>query len=184
VYNRIDLVYLRKQGWLEPSRRYSLGWTMGDEPSGRIQYLAYANYLLLDFKVREYDEEKWTPVRQTVHFDQTPTHFGGQRRWFLCPGCDRRCRILYGGARFFCRKCYRLSYRSQSEDSAQRAISRTQATRRRLGGSESIDDYFPPKPKGMHWKTYNRLVEADEEAARRADAKLMGFFARLQRFKR
>ena len=34
--------------------------------------------------------------------------------------------------------------------------------RKRLGdtvGSAFEQDEFPPKPKGMHWKTYNRLEE-------------------------
>lgn len=180
AYKRIDLAFLRKKGWLWPGSRYSLNWTMGGEPSGSIQYTAFENYLLLDFNVRDFGEEEWIPVQQTVHFDQTPVYFGGQRRWFLCPRCDGRCRILYGGAKFFCRKCYRLQYRSQSEDFAQRAITRAQSVRKRLGGFEGIDDPFPPKPKGMHWKTYNRLQEQDELAARMWDAMMMGFMARLR----
>ena len=33
---------------------------------------------------------------------------------------------------------------------------------------ERIDDPLPPKPKGMHWATYNRLVERHEELADRS----------------
>jgi hypothetical protein len=172
---RIDLKYLKKRGWLKPGYRYSLSWTLGDEPSGNINYTAHEGHILL---------EEWTPVTQTVRFDYTEVHFGGQRQWFLCPRCQRRCRIVYGGSRFYCRKCYRLKYQSQAEDSAQRAITRAQATRKRLGGFEGIDDPFPPKPKGMHWKTYNRLEEADERAAQRWDAMMMGFIAKFDRFKR
>ena len=41
------------------------------------------------------------------------------------------------------------------------------AERRRLGGSESLVEEFPPRPRGMHWATYRRLealeVAADEQ---------------------
>jgi hypothetical protein len=33
----------------------------------------------------------------------------------------------------------------------------------KLGGSPSLAEPFPEKPKGIHWRTYNRLVN---EAAR------------------
>jgi hypothetical protein len=171
--NRIDLKYLKKRGWLNPGYRYSLSWNMNGEPSGKINYTAHEGHLLLDFKVRDYDEEEWTPVKQTIRFDYTHVHFGGQRQWLVCPRCQRRCRILYGGSRFYCRKCYRLKYQSQAEDAVQRAVTRAQRVRKRLGGFEGIDDPFPPKPKGMHWKTYNRLEKADEEAASRLDASVL-----------
>ena len=103
-------------------------------------------------------------MKQTVHFDETPVHFGGMRRWFMCPRCNRRFRVLYGGERFYCRKCYRLQYQSQSEDACDRQLSRARKIRRRLGGMEGVEDPFPPKPKGMHWKTYNRLQAIDESA--------------------
>ena len=66
----------------------------------------------------------------------------------------------------------------------QRTITRAQPTRKRLGGFEGIDDPFPPKPKGMHWKTYHKLEAADEMAAQRLDAMLMGFIAKFVKFKR
>ena len=35
--------------------------------------------------------------------------------------------------------------------------------RERLGQIAPIDAPFPPKPKGMHWRTYHRLEALDEE---------------------
>jgi hypothetical protein len=32
-----------------------------------------------------------------VTFAYTPTRFGGQRQWFRCLKCHRRCRKIYGG---------------------------------------------------------------------------------------
>lgn len=39
----------------------------------------------------------------------------GQRRFWLCPGCDRRAAILYYLGRFRCRHCHGLTYRSAQE---------------------------------------------------------------------
>ena len=59
-------------------------------------------------------------ARQTIKLDKTPCHYGGERSWFRCPGCDRRVAVLYGqklenGAsvknrRFKCRRCHNFVY--------------------------------------------------------------------------
>ena len=180
---RIDLRFLKKQGWLGPDQRYGLRWSYGDEPSGNINYWAYASHLKLEYRSRNDGHDEWQEVEQHVSFDFMPLDFGGQRQWFRCPRCHGRCLVLYVGARFYCRKCYRLKYQSQSEDPAQRAITRAQATRKRLGGFEGIDHPFPNKPKGMHWKTYNRLAQANDDATIRWDAMMIGFIAKFDRFK-
>lgn len=67
---------------------------------------------------------------------------GGQSWCFLCPGpspgntCGRIVRKLYlpdVGTYFACRRCYNLCYRTR--DARHRALSRSQAIRRRLGGA-------------------------------------------------
>ena len=177
--HRIDIKYLKKRGWLKSGYRYSLGWNIDGEPSGNINYTAHETYLVLDFRVRDYGEDEWTPVKQTVWIDNTRPNFGGLRQWLVCPRCRSRCRILYGGSRFYCRKCHRLKYQSQGEDSVQRAITRAQATRKRLGGDQSIDWPFPPRPKGMHWKTYYKLEVKDDDAVQRWDSMVTKFMSKL-----
>jgi hypothetical protein len=44
---------------------------------------------------------------------------------------------------------------------------RAQQIRERLGASTDIFEAFPPKPKGMHWTSYNRLQLAHEAARER-----------------
>jgi hypothetical protein len=51
------------------------------------------------------------------------------------------------------RKCHGLTYSSQYEPSYQRAIDQADKLR---GASD--EEPFPPKPKGMHWRTYDRLA--------------------------
>ena len=51
----------------------------------------------------------------------------------------------------------------------------------RLGGSASMADQFPDKPKGMHWRTYDRLRRLHDAAEQRSMVGLMGFVERRGR---
>lgn len=56
-------------------------------------------------------------TRQSIYLYSTTPHFGGSRWWFNCPGCERRCRILYkpaGRAVYECRICHHLRYADKS----------------------------------------------------------------------
>ena len=101
-----------------------------------------------------------------VAIEQTECNFGGARPWFLCPDCGRRVAILYGrkierdGSKLpirnrtlKCRQCHDLSYSSQHEEWHQRMRRRAQKIRARIGGK------YGNKPKRMHWRTYDRLVD-------------------------
>jgi hypothetical protein len=43
-------------------------------------------------------------------------------------------------------------------------LTKTQAIRVKLGGEPGLIHDFPPKPKGMHWRTYYRLREKADDA--------------------
>src|SRR5581483_5596612 len=93
--------------------------------------------------------------------------------------CGRRVAKLYGpGTYFLCRHCYDLRYSSQREQPMERARERTQAIRVRLGGTANLTQPFPPKPKGMHWRTYHRLRREAEEAEHRYTMGLMAWLRR------
>lgn len=170
--HRVDLAYMNRKGLLRRHSSGSLSWSRGGEPTGRINYTVLPYALRLSYRYQGYGDTDWTSVEEDVAFSWTPTAFGGERRWLLCPGCGRRCRLLYGGARFRCRRCQRLVYESQYEAPWERSLTQAQAVRQKLGGSGSMDDPFPAKPKGMHWKTYRRL-EAEDELAEARWARLM-----------
>jgi hypothetical protein len=48
----------------------------------------------------------------------------------------------------------------------------------RLGGGANVLEAFPPKPRGMHWRTYDRLQAQHDAAASRSMAGLMRFVKR------
>ena len=121
---------------------------------------------------------------------RVPCEFGGNRPYFLCPGvvngiaCGRRVIKLYGVGRYFlCRHCYRLVYASQREDDMDRAVRRARKIRVRLGGAPARAPLFPERPKGMWWRTYERLLATALVSEEAADAEFLRhgqrFLARL-----
>ena len=48
-----------------------------------------------------------------------------------------------------------------------------------LGGSLGVLDDFPAKPKGMHWRRYNRLRHLHDQAVEESLATLQGHLSRL-----
>lgn len=52
----------------------------------------------------------------SVQLTTTKTQFGGQRAWFICPICQRRCGVLLQhpiSNEIGCRRCLGLGYRNQ-----------------------------------------------------------------------
>jgi hypothetical protein len=92
----------------------------------------------------------------------TACHYGGKRAWFICPakGCGQRVALLYlgGSGIFACRHCYQLAYACQREVSYDRATRRADKIRKQLEWEPGILNGKGFKPKGMHWKTYQKLV--------------------------
>jgi hypothetical protein len=148
----IDLAWVRRQGWLSPGGGGTLGWTRHGRPLGSVR-----------LSIGEHGVQITRPDGRSefAFFTHTRAAFGGWRVWFACPACERPCRVLYDGARFRCRRCHGLRYTTQRQRSFDRVITRAQVVRMRLGGSPSLVEPFPPKPKGMHWRTYRCLEQCD-----------------------
>lgn len=166
-YRALDLAVMQQRKWLKPGLSGKLTWSTDGEQTGAIEYRVEERGLRVIYKASERGEG-WQSIDEVIPFCFTPMNFGGRRRWFACPSCQRRVRILYqAGVRFRCRACYRLQYESQYENAFQRALSQQRKLRARIA-CDDIDEEFPPKPKGMHWMTYRWLEARDEALDRRS----------------
>jgi len=140
---------------------------MNGRQTGQIGYIMHTDWMTLKYTYRPHGGE-WESVEQTIRFDFTPCHFGGVRYWFLCR-CGLRVAVIYGAGKYFlCRSCYGLTYASRQESPPFRLMSKAQKIRKRLEGSENLQDPFPPKPKHMHWRTYWKLYQQAERADRQS----------------
>jgi hypothetical protein len=187
-YPRLDIRAWQRQRLLRPGSGFWWGhWT----PEGRFVAALHVEVpdaagLVLQH-VGHAGEGGRSPATY-VPLVWSPCPYGGRRPWFLCPGggpggCGQRVAVLYrAGTAARCRHCFGLAYASQRHDRPTRLIIRAQQTRRRLGGSGSLMEPFPPRPRGMHERTYRRLrraAEAREAAGLHAQlAQLEGWHTR------
>ncbi len=174
-YRSIDVRRFKREGLLSPGVSRHITWFRGDHVRGSIDVRSEQGRVILDYHHRERGGD-WHDESYPVYLDTTPCHMGGERHWFLCPvrGCGRRAAILHGGAIFACRHCYQLAYPSQREKPGERAARRADRIRDKLdwpGGILEGGDWG--KPKGMHWRTYERLCREHDALANRALAELM-----------
>jgi hypothetical protein len=95
--------------------------------------------------------------------------------------CRRRVGKLYGAGRYFlCRHCCGLTYQSQQEQPYERALRRADSIRTRLRGEPGMASPFPEKPKGMHWRSYERLRQRAARAEGAANEHLWMWLGRLK----
>jgi len=133
---RIDIRFMRRKGMLYAGGHGSLSWNRNGEPAGDIRYACHADRIVFHYRFRSGGDD-WDSVDPVVYFDRTPCHIGGERLWFICPNCRRRCEVLCLNGKWpACRKCYRLPYRSQCESPLDRLRSRQDKLEAMLWGDK------------------------------------------------
>ena len=176
----LDVRKLQRQRLLTPGNSLSWAWSRNGETTATINLVVGADRVTLDYRQRERGGE-WRPMNYPVRLAWTGCNFGGWRVWWLCPaaGCGRRAAVLFGGAVFACRQCHRLAYRCQREADHDRASRRADKLRDRLSWEPGILNGNGLKPKGMHWRTFERLQGEHDDHVTQSLAGIVAKFKML-----
>jgi hypothetical protein len=107
-----------------------------------------------------------------VEIERFPCRFGGDRAYFRCPTCSRRCLFLYRPPNewdFACRECLQLIYEAETDTSYAALRRRQRKLEERLGPHRS-------KPARMHWRTFWGIRKALDEIAAKANRLLVAAY--------
>jgi hypothetical protein len=126
---------------------------------------------------------------QWIELIAVPRHYGGQQWYFLCPRTARRASVLWkprGAQSFACRQAWgrQVAYGSQFLSPYRRASSAVQDIQRRLCKEPYIPlvgDELPSRHKGMHRRTYEKIIKRYEAYKTIMDQDLIAALARLMR---
>ena len=150
----LDIRKITSKGLLVPGNSFSWQWLVCKREVASINIQVDLQSVMLSYRVKSADEL----VEQRVQTQTSPCNLGGQRQWFTCPRCSKRVAVLYAPGRYFaCRLCGGLGYATQKEGVGDRAITKADRLRKRLGWPAGIAHGDGGKPKGMHWATYWQL---------------------------
>ena len=163
----LTIDFVRRRWGLDRAWSTSVLWHRGTQSAGSVGLVvAPGRGALLHYTYRGEDRRVW------LHFAYSDTPFGGRRAWWACPGCGRRCGVVYGPM-FVCRRCAGVDYyKSQQTGGALVTVeNRLSRIRRKLGATDGATNERPPdKLKYMHWRTYSRLAAEYLELQRESEA--------------
>jgi hypothetical protein len=123
-------------------------------------------------------------LEQSIELVSLARPYGGRQWYFLCPRTGRRVSVLWkppGACYFASRQSWggKVAYGSQFQSPYRRACSGAGAIRYRLGGRNEWSGELPPRPKGMHWRTYEREIARIEAYEDACNYYLLRYIARL-----
>lgn len=151
----LDLRLIVRRGLLVAGSQFSWQWRVSGQHSASISIAVERGAVLLSYRRRTTCDL----VEQRVYLQTSPCHLGGSRDWFECPRCGKRVAVLYAPRQYFaCRRCGGLGYATQRKGVGDRASSKANKIRRKLGWPAGILNTPGDRPKGMHWATYRRLT--------------------------
>lgn len=156
----IDARQWQRDGVLVAGTSFNTTWSRAGKEVGNIGVRAATGQVTLSYSWQKNGGESGN-LDYPVELQTTSCHYGGVRYWFTCPavGCGKRVAKLYLGEKYFaCRHCCQLAYHSQRETKGDRGYRGAGKVREKLGWIPGIANLPEGKPKGMHWRTYNRLL--------------------------
>jgi hypothetical protein len=161
-YSAIDLRKLGKLINLDHRCGFTLEWNKNGVVKNSIDCVFDNNILELHYSISGiYDE---SGIIQHIEITTTPCNFGGGRKWFICPECNKNILVLYGSNRFRCRKCLGVYHPSSNESELHRATRAMCNYQDKLNGTEStpldgVDRLSKPK-----WMRYDTFIKVYNEA--------------------
>ena len=186
----VDVRQWQREGLLMDGSNFNSTWSRAGKEIGNMGVRTENGQVILSYSWQKNDGETGT-LDYPVVLQTTFCHYGGVRYWFICPavGCGKRVAKLYLGQKYFaCRHCCRLVYKSQRETKSDRGYRGAGKIRNKLAWPPGIINPPGDKPKGMHWKTYYRLLAKHTNYSNDAYAgmlatmkKLDSRFAKIQR---
>ena len=167
--NKIDIRILNQHGALVPGSSGVFTWDLDGNHTGSINFSVNERQLMLDACN--------IGTIQTIQFDWTECNYGGKRTWVLCPVCHARVSVLYSGNKgFACRQCNDLKYACQSESDLDRLYRKICKLRKMLGGSDNLSKLLWLKPKGMHRRTFARLLDIEKKLKQQLQVEMLAGF--------
>lgn len=154
----VDVRELHRCGYLKPGMVYLTEWFRHGTPSARLKAKARHEALWVEYRSLGKSGD-WHTFSRLIALERTPCHLGGERVWWLCPGCAKRVAILYGGRELACRHCWGLTYACRNETREYSSMRQSDKLRRKLGWPAGVLNGPGSRPKGMHQATYERLKQ-------------------------
>lgn len=150
-----------------------VNWYQGKESIGSVSVsLVNLNQLCVWYKYRRSCESDWLAVCEFISIQLSACRYGGVRLWFICPKCGKRITNIYVDTVVACRNCLGLRYQCEYEDEMSRLQSKTRKIFDRIG-NDCV------RPKGMHRKTYERLICEAIELQNRQDSLIEAKFRKF-----
>lgn len=114
-------------------------------------------------------------------------HLGGRQWYFICPATGRRASVLWkvpGADRFYARQTFgrQVAYSSQCvsrDDRAHQGQAKIKSWLCSVGDFDPDEWDFPPKPKWMRWRTYNKAEDRFDRYEEMLEEGLRGLLARF-----
>lgn len=146
---RIRIKDLMAASFFQKSQLGTINWNgKWKDSSAVIKYNKEEGYIEISYTCNHSEA-----IRLQIPVVITHPNFGGVRYWFKCPFCGKKITTLYITRKYFsCRKCNNLTYRSQQYSYYDRM-------RLMSDKYESLAKRNGIKKKGMHWSTYNELMD-------------------------
>ena len=146
---KIDVQQMQRNGSLRLGTTSTNRWSRADVLLAEISMTSWGNMIIVH-----------TKPEQCITLTSTSCHYGGQRPWFLCPVCNRRVAILYQVSEHLsCSHCSDISYYSRNESQLDRLLRKKNKLRKQLTVDDGWGLDFFRRAKGMHRKTYDRLLD-------------------------